>query len=146
MTRLNRKVEYALMSLKVMTGRRPGELTTAKEIVEVTGCPFDATARVLQIMAQKGILKSEQGSQGGYLLMRDLNKVTVFELIELIEGPIGVAKCMQQEEGCDLKPSCNILSPMAVMNRKLSSFYQTVSIGELFRQKEMSDPRKAIRV
>jgi Rrf2 family protein len=145
-TRLNRKVEYALMALKVMAGRRPGELTSAKEVVEITGCPFDATARVLQMMAQKGILKSEQGAQGGYLLVRDLNKVTVFELIELIEGPIGVAKCMQHEESCDLKSSCNILSPMAVMNRRLSSFYQMLSVGELFWQKEFSDPQKVMRV
>jgi Rrf2 family transcriptional regulator, nitric oxide-sensitive transcriptional repressor len=56
MNRLNRKVEYALMALKVMAQKRAGELTSAKEVVEKTGCPFDATARVLQQMAQKGIL------------------------------------------------------------------------------------------
>lgn len=53
MNKLNRKVEYALMALKFMSSKVPGELTSTKEVVESTGCPFDATARVMQQMAQK---------------------------------------------------------------------------------------------
>ena len=64
------------MALKVMAGKRAGELTSAKEVVELTGCPFDAVARVLQQMAQRAVLRSEQGAHGGYVLVRDINKVT----------------------------------------------------------------------
>jgi Rrf2 family protein len=134
--RLNRKVEYALMALKVMAHKRPGELTSAKEIVGQTGCPFDATARVLQQMGQKGILRSEQGAQGGYHVVRDLSKVSFSELMELILGPIAVAKCLKGNERCDLKSRCNILSPVQVLNRKLSEFYQSLSVAELLRLKE----------
>lgn len=136
MNRLNRKVEYALMALKVMSLKRPGELTSAKEIVEQTGCPFDATARVLQQMGQKGILRSEHGAQGGYHVVKDLNKVSLFELMELILGPIAVAKCMQGDESCDLKSRCNILSPIQVLNKKFTEFYQSVSVGELLHLKK----------
>lgn len=133
MNRLNRKVEYALMALKVMSQKRQGELTSAKEIVDLTGCPFDATAKVLQLLAQKGILKSEHGAHGGYVLVRDTSKVSLHELMEIIVGPVAVAKCQQHLADCDLKSKCNILSPMAVMNRKLAGFYQTVTVGELLR-------------
>jgi len=133
--RLNRKVEYALMALKVMAQKRPGELTSAKEVVEVTGCPFDATARVLQQMAQKEILRSEQGAHGGYVVIRDLNKVSLFELMELILGSMAVAKCLTGSD-CDLKSRCNILSPVAVLNRRLIEFYQNLSVGELLRLRE----------
>jgi Rrf2 family protein len=127
------------MALKVMAQKRPGELTSAKEIVEQTGCPFDATARVLQQMGQKGILRSEQGAQGGYHVVRDLAKVSLHELMELILGPISVAKCLNGDERCDLKSRCNILSPVQVLNRKLSEFYQSLSVAELLRLKERSD-------
>ena len=139
MVRLNRKVEYALMALKVMAQKRPGELTSAKEIVEQTGCPFDATARVLQQMGQKGILRSEQGAQGGYHVVRDLTKVSLFELMELILGPIAVAKCLEGDERCDLKSRCNIHSPIQVLNKKFTEFYQSLSVGELLRLKERTD-------
>ncbi len=136
MNRLNRKVEYALMALKVMSRKHQGELTSAKEVVEVTGSPFDAVARVLQLMAQKGILQSEHGAHGGYLVVRDLSRVSLFELMELILGPMGVAKCLQDENECDLRSRCNIISPVSVLNRKLADFYKQLSVGELLRVKD----------
>ncbi|MBX3020696.1 MAG: Rrf2 family transcriptional regulator [Bdellovibrionales bacterium] len=138
MNRLNRKVEYALMALKVMAQKRAGELTSAKEVVDQTGCPFDATARVLQQMAQKGILRSEQGAHGGYVLIRDLARVSFFELNEVILGPVALAKCLQDSD-CDLKSRCNILSPISVLNRKMAEFYQDLSVGELLRVKERGE-------
>lgn len=136
MNRLNRKVEYALMALKIMASKRPGELTSAKDIVDMTGGPFDATARVLQQMTQRGILRSEHGAHGGYHVIRDLNKVSLYELMELILGPMAVAKCLLAEEACDLKSTCNIISPVSILNRKLSEFYQNLSVGELLRLRE----------
>jgi Rrf2 family protein len=133
MNRLNRKVEYALMALKIMSQKRAGELTSAKEIVEKTGCPFDATARVLQQLAARQILRSEQGPHGGYLLIRDLARVSFYELNEIILGPVALARCLQSDDDCELKSRCNIASPLAILNRRLEEFYQALSVGELLR-------------
>lgn len=137
MNRLNRKVEYALMALKVMGQKRAGELTSVKEIVDKTGSPFDPTARVLQQMVQKGVLRSEQGAHGGYVLIRDLNRISLYELNEMVMGPRGLAKCLQSSDECELQERCNIISPVHVLNRKLMDFYQSVSLGEILRLKEM---------
>ncbi len=130
------------MALKVMTQKRPGELTSAKEVVEATGCPFDATARVLQLMAQKGILRSEHGAYGGYLVIRDLSRVSFLELMELVLGPMTVARCLHGVDSCELKGSCNIISPVAILNRKVEEFYRQLSVGELLRVKDR-EPQEA---
>lgn len=135
MTRLNRKVEYALMALKIMAHKRPGELTSAKEVSDTAGCPFDATARVLQRLAQAEILRSEQGAHGGYLLTRDLSRLSLLELMELILGKISAAKCLHGG-GCELESSCNILTPVSILNRKYQEFYQGITVAELLRVRE----------
>lgn len=133
MNKLNKKVEYALMALTVIRGKPEGTLTTAKEVVRITGVPFDATARVLQIMAQKGLLKSEQGAQGGYVLVKDLASVSLYELIEMILGPLGIAKCLHDSDACELKETCNILNPIQQLNEKLEDFYKTISLAEILK-------------
>lgn len=146
MTRLNRKLEYALMALKVMSRKRAGELTSAKEIVEKTGGPFDATARVLQQLAQAGVLKSEQGAYGGYVLIRDLARLSFFELSEVVVGRQSLAKCLHHDDGCGLKTKCNIVSPVAVLNRRLNDFYQRLSVGELLKVRgEVGDHLEVVR-
>jgi Rrf2 family protein len=146
MNRLNRKVEYALMALKVMAQKRPGELTSAKEIVDQTGCPFDATARVLQQMAQRQVLRSEQGAHGGYVLIRDLSRLSIFELMELLLGKIAVARCLEGEADCELKAKCNIISPVATLNRRLAEFYQELTVGEILRLKDRTEAQPAAGV
>ena len=136
MNRLNRKIEYALMALKVMATKRPGELTSAKDVVDQMACPFDATARVLQQLAQKDILRSEHGAHGGYQLVHDLSRLSLFHLMEVVLGPMAVAKCLHHDAGCGLKNTCNIVSPVASLNRKLTEFYQNLSVGELLNARE----------
>lgn len=146
MNRLNRKVEYALMALRYMCGKVPGELTTAKEVVEATGCPFDATARVMQLMAQKGILKSEQGSHGGYTIVRDLSKTSFYDLVEMILGPLGIVKCVHAFNNCDMEGTCNIRSPIAELNARLIDFYKDLTILEILKVKERpnQEPREIL--
>lgn len=136
MNKINRKVEYALMALKHMRAKAPGELTSAKEICEAYGAPFDGMSRVLQVLGQKGVLKSEQGAHGGYQITRDLSKVSLQELIEWITGKIEIAKCLSSgTDSCDIKSSCNIISPVMVLNKKLTEFYKTLSVAELIESK-----------
>ena len=136
MNKVNRKLEYSLMALKHMSVKIPGELTTAKEVSESYQAPFDATARVMQVMAQSGWLKSEQGAFGGYQINRDLSKVSLLDLISIIQGPTKIAKCMNKSEPCEIQASCNIISPIQNLNSRLSNFYKSVSIRELLFSRE----------
>lgn len=133
MNKIHRKMEYALIALKHMSQKRPGELTTVKEICQKYGTPFDATARVMQQMVQGKFLKSEQGAYGGYLIMKDLTKVTVRDLIERVVGPVEVVPCIAGEEvaNCELKAQCNIKQPLAILNDKLVRFYESIPLHQL---------------
>jgi Rrf2 family transcriptional regulator, nitric oxide-sensitive transcriptional repressor len=133
MNKINRKIEYALMALKYMSQKIPGELTTAKEVSENFRTPFDATARVMQIMAQKGWLRSEQGAFGGYQITKDLSKVSMHDLIEIIEGRTAVVRCLHnsKDNSCEIQTTCNIASPISKLNFKLNEFYQGLNLKEL---------------
>lgn len=140
MVKLSRKTEYALISLKHLGTKNMNELTSAKEISNLYGAPFDVVSRVLQILNQGGIVKSIQGVQGGYLLIKNLSDVSFYELIELIEGPLSLVKCIHDNVSCEMAKSCNIISPLAALNEKITDFYKTIKISELLTQ-----PRRGVR-
>ena len=137
--KLNRKVEFALISLRHMHGKRPGVLTSGKEISDLYGCSFDITSRVLQKMAQAGILRSVQGARGGYQIVRDLQKVSFYELNSLLTGPLGIAKCLHDSgAGCSIRSTCNIVSPVQKLNDRLKVFYNELPISDLLEQSSES--------
>lgn len=131
MKKVNRKIEYSLMALKHMSTKLPGELTTAKEVSDLCQAPFDATARVMQVMAQQGWLKSEHGAFGGYQITKDLSRVTLHDLMNVIQGPTKIARCLNRAEPCDIQSSCNIISPINSLNQRLTDFYKSVTIKEI---------------
>jgi Rrf2 family transcriptional regulator, nitric oxide-sensitive transcriptional repressor len=144
MNKINRKVEYALMGLKHMRAKAPGELTTAKEISSLYGCPFDVMSRVLQTLAKKGVVRSEQGAHGGYQITKDLSRVSFYELNEMILGPVVVARCLHDESGespCEIRETCNIVSPVNALNRKLVEFYKSLSLSELLEPRQIGGAR-----
>lgn len=131
MNKLNRKLEYALMALKHMTQKIPGELTSAKEVSDTFRTPFDATARVMQQMSQKGLLRVEHGAFGGYQITKDLSKVTMLQLLEIVEGPTVMVKCMDKENPCEIQGTCNIVSPIHHLQHRLNEFYNNITLKEL---------------
>ncbi|MCR4337265.1 MAG: Rrf2 family transcriptional regulator [Candidatus Omnitrophica bacterium] len=140
MFKINRKIEYALVSLKYMSRKSPGQLTSAKEICDAYHTPFDPTSRVLQLMAQKGILHAEQGAHGGYQIIKDLTKINVGDLSDIIVGPIKITDCMHGNYShCGLTSSCNVIAPMLNLNEKISEIFHQVTVSELLEAKHQGE-------
>ncbi len=130
-TRLNRNVEYAFIALKYMSGKYAGQLTTVKEICDHIGIPFDATSRVMQQLAQARILQSEQGAHGGYMLARDLSKVSLLDVLEITSGAVEAVRCVTDKKDCEFFGGCNVTAPLKNLNGRLNEFYQTLSVAEI---------------
>ena len=132
MFKINRKIEYALIALKHMSNKAPGELTSAKEICSLYHIPFDPTSRVLQIMAQNSILNAEQGAKGGYQIIRDLSKISTRELSDMIIGPIKITNCAHANfSECNISSQCLISNSMVNLNESIKNLFSTIMVGDL---------------
>ncbi len=132
MIKLNRKVEYALMVLKLMKDKESQELTTAREVCDRYETPFDTTAKVMQLMNTAGILHSQKGVKGGYTISKDLSEVSYLELVELIEGKSFMMDC--HEGPCELINKCNISQPIKRLNDYLITIFNSLSLNELLAE------------
>ena len=140
MFKINRKLEYALIALRHMSAKSPGQLTSAKEICDVYHTPFDPTSRVLQIMAQHEIVRAQQGARGGYQILKDLSKITLFDLTQIIEGPIQIVNCFHGNYShCDMTAKCNVISPMLNLNEWLASLFKTINVRELISSRNLGE-------
>lgn len=137
MIKINRKVEYALMVLKLMKEKGVNELTSAREVCDRFETPFDTTAKVMQQMNNAGILLSHKGVKGGYTLARELSQITYMELVELIEGKSFMMDCHDRGDDrgpCDLYHKCNISQPIKRLNDYLINIFSALTLNELLAE------------
>lgn len=136
MVKINKKVEYALMVLKLMHERPATDLTTAREVCDLFKAPFDTTAKVMQQLNLSGVLSSQKGVKGGYHLEADLRQLSYLALVEMIEGKSAVMDC--NEGPCDLLDTCNISVPIKRFNTYLTNILSSLSVFELVAHEDFS--------
>src|ERR1700742_1185586 len=76
----------ALVELHRLSGSGPvpiAELARRRQI------PVQFLEQLFATLRRAGILRSQRGVKGGYTLARPASEVTVLELVELLDGPVG---------------------------------------------------------
>ena len=139
MVKINKTLEYALITLRhLYKEQKKTEHTkriTAKDIAKSYHIPYEAIAKVMQKLAKKKILKSEQGIYGGYFLENHLEGLTLYDLNEALLGPLEIVKCLKSKKlettNCSIESTCNIINPMKEINHVFKNFFKKINLINL---------------
>lgn len=130
MLRLSKKTDYALIALTYVAALAD-KPASAREIAEKHDIPVELLAKVLQRLAQRGMLRSQQGIHGGYLLARPADTVTVAEVVEAIDGPLILTVCGTTDDRCEQFTKCNIRDPLHRIRDRIIGALTACTIAEL---------------
>ncbi|MFM7408117.1 MAG: RrF2 family transcriptional regulator [Cuspidothrix sp.] len=84
---LSCKSEYAVLALLEMaTYYEIGEPMQIRQIATQQKIPDRYLEQLLATLRRGGIVKSQRGSKGGYLLAREPRKISIFDILECLEG------------------------------------------------------------
>ncbi len=108
MLRITKITDYGFILLAHMASQGQDLLYNAKDLSAAIGIPLPTVSKVLKILTQGGILKSHQGSKGGYSLSRPAKQISAGEIVEAVEGPVAITDCSGIdgcERNCQVSPS-----------------------------------------
>jgi Rrf2 family protein len=131
MLRLSKKADYALMAMKHLALRPDAGSASAREIAEQYDIPVELMAKVLQLLARRGLLTSLQGTRGGYRLARASSTITAADIIQAIDGPLTVTACSTESENCDQYAKCNVRDPLWRIKERIVSALTTCTLQEI---------------
>jgi len=130
MLRFTKRADYGLMAIHYIAVHDGVGTISAKRIAEEFGIPPELLAKVLQRLAKRRLIVSQNGPKGGYALARQPNEITVGEVIRALEGPISIVSCMDHG-GCPQEPRCNLKRPVQKLQAAISQLLDTMSLAEL---------------
>jgi Rrf2 family transcriptional regulator, cysteine metabolism repressor len=81
------KGEYALQAIFDLALQRPGEPVKIADIARRQRIPQKFLELILAGLKQSGFVESRRGAEGGYLLTRAPEALTVGEVLRAVEGP-----------------------------------------------------------
>ena len=70
----------------------------AKSLSAATGVTLRFSLKILRKLVAEGIVRSYKGTQGGYELAKEPQEISLGQVIESVEGPITISRCVGTEE------------------------------------------------
>jgi Rrf2 family protein len=131
MLKLTKKADYGLMAMKHLAEHPQPGACSAKDLAEAYRIPQELLAKILQRLVRAGLLKSQHGSNGGYVLARDPATITAFEVIRTIDGPLFITSCVTVRGNCVQHERCTIKEPMRKVNSSIEEVLRRITIADM---------------
>ncbi len=100
-----RRSDYGIRAA-IHLAAHPTELVKANDIAEEMEIPLGVLHQVLNGLQRGGLLLSQTGRTGGYSLSRPAEDITVLDVIEALEGPMGLGECALRGGPCHWEEVC----------------------------------------
>lgn len=125
--------EYGMQGVLHLADKGQGKVTPLSEIAEAREIPEKFLAKIFQALSRSGILRSHRGVRGGFTLAKAPCDVTVKDVLESIQGPYHLAKCIPDPDSCPRVSQCAMRDLLATAEKQLLDVFTSHTLEDLVR-------------
>lgn len=123
---------HGVASEPTATGTGVGSTArNARELAEAADLPVPMVSKILKALAREGLLISQRGAKGGYMLARPAEELTVSEMIRVLEGPVALTDCAIGPALCEHETICAVREPWQLISRVVEKALADVTLADL---------------
>jgi Rrf2 family transcriptional regulator, cysteine metabolism repressor len=104
--RLSTKGRYGLKAMFELALNESNGPVPLKHIAQKRNISEQYLEQIFASLRKAGLVKSIRGAQGGYLLGRTPDEITVGDIIVVLEGPVAPSECVLDSENCENSEEC----------------------------------------
>lgn len=130
MLRVTKLTDYATVVLSTMADV-PERVHNATELAERAHLELPTVSKLLKTLAQAGLVEGFRGSAGGYRLAKPPAQISLIQIVEAIEGPLGMTECSGEHSNCEHETRCGVRSKWLRINDVVANALRGVSLAEM---------------
>jgi len=130
MIKLSKLADYGTLILAEMANA-PQNMQSAADLAEKTRIPQTTVRKLLKLLAAHEIVVSKLGKQGGYRLKESPENIPLLNIIEALDGPLGMTECSNHLHQCEIEGSCQIKPHWQKINRVIFNALKNLSLADL---------------
>ena len=94
--RTTAKADYAVRAAVELAA--VGEMVTAEQVAQAQSIPLNFLENILRDLRRAGLVESRRGQQGGYLLARPAEEISIADVIRAVEGPLANVRGLSPDQ------------------------------------------------
>lgn len=124
------RTEIAISAIRELR-TRDGASVKAAELAELLGTTANYLPQVLRPLVRRGWITSDRGPTGGYRFTADATEVSLFEVLEAVEGPWDENRCVLRGKPCPAIDLCVLHEPWQRARGALVAELKRTTVADL---------------
>ncbi|MDL2248679.1 Rrf2 family transcriptional regulator [Tyzzerella sp. OttesenSCG-928-J15] len=141
--KLSTRSRYGLKAVVDIAACGKGKCVSINSIATRLGISENYLEQLIIKLKKAGIVKSIRGAQGGYILTKPAESITVGEILKILEGSLYPVDCLDENSECTCgEGSCNPCVTRGVwekMYQSLSDVVDSITIMDLAKDYKMME-------
>jgi len=145
MLRVTKLTDYATVIMTVLASHHvsaPDAVLSASELAERAGLETPTVAKILKPLAQSGLVAASRGASGGYRLARPAAEIGLIDIVEALEGPLGMTECSVHEGTCGIEQSCGVRANWRRINDVVIDALRGITLEQMLQPPPPSEPSR----
>lgn len=131
---ISRRTDYGIrVILDLATLAKDGRAAT-QEIAQRQRVPSPFLAKIIAQLSLAGLVTTHRGAGGGVALARPASQISLLEVIEGLEGPVRLNRCLIQPQACPNDGHCPVHEVLAQAQAELISKLACTTFDTLVQQ------------
>src|SRR5688572_237128 len=130
MLRITKLTDYATVVLAALA-EAPERVHNAAELAQSARLELPTVSKVLKPLAHAGLVTGFRGASGGYKLARPASQIRLIEIVEAIEGKLGLTECSGEHSLCEYEPHCGTRGHWHKVNEVIAGALREVSLAQM---------------
>lgn len=141
--RISARTRYGLrILLDIATGdaEEGGKPRSIHTIAKSQGISAAFISRLAVPLRKAGLIRTVRGTDGGLLMGRPPESITFLDIVEAVDGPVAILKCLANPKRCKRTPSCPVRALWDGLNDKIRSDIASLTLSDVIESLSSTPP------
>jgi Rrf2 family protein len=133
---ISRRTDYGVRVILDLASLADNQRASTQEIARRQNIPSPFLAKIVSQLSLAGLVTTFRGAGGGVTLSRSASEISLLQVIEALEGPVRLNRCLIEPSACPHNSHCPVHHIWAKAQADLTSLLDVTTFDELAQSAE----------
>ncbi len=142
---IRRNTDYALRAMLYLATYWEQEPVSTREVAAKGDISYQLACKLMQRLHKAELVRSCMGPRGGFSLTRAPSKISLLQIIEAIQGPVILNRCLLDVEKCPRQPGCPVTKKLDELQEYIDAYLCGATLAQLLGKHNGKKKGRAVK-